>query len=404
MVATCLAGTGRAMAQQSLAVTANLKISGGNFDQSGVQLENQTTGEKHKVEGAAKLRFNLKFNSTYILAFTKPGYITKKVQIDTRVPSNRAAQGFYPIHFNVILMEQYEGVNIVVFNQPVSKWQYNRVMDDFFYDTDYTKSIQSAIKDAEDELAKKKEELARQAEEERKNAEQARKDSLANARAEQKALKDSLAKARKDSLETAREEKELQAKMAEEERARTAAEAAEAKKQEAAMRMEEEERSRAAAAEAEAQKRRQAEALESEAQARNKAEAEAAEAERRKAAEAVAANAERRRQAATMEQSEEERRRQAKLKAVEQQRELLKASMSAGSQERKAEEGYDGGQAPVHFEEIEEKNRRITKATVKHGDKSVVYMKIVYDWGGIYYFRDDRSISESMYKMATERK
>jgi len=38
---------------------------------------------------------------------------------------------------------------------------------------------------------------------------------------------------------------------------------------------------------------------------------------------------------------------------------------------------------------------------VTKGNKTVLYSKVVYAWGGVYFFRDlNTSISENMYKQA----
>src|SRR5690606_36660648 len=86
-------------------------------------------------------------------------FVTKKMSFNTRVPADAAANGFTPFEFAVSLFKQYDGVNTVVFNQPVGVIRYDRTMDDFDYDTDYTKSIQSALdKTMEEVAAKQKEE------------------------------------------------------------------------------------------------------------------------------------------------------------------------------------------------------------------------------------------------------
>ena len=50
------------------------------------------------------------------------------------------------------LFKQYEGINIVVYSQPVAKIKFNPALDDFDYDVDYTKSILSQLQSAEQEL------------------------------------------------------------------------------------------------------------------------------------------------------------------------------------------------------------------------------------------------------------
>jgi hypothetical protein len=53
-------------------------------------------------------------------------------------------------------------------------------------------------------------------------------------------------------------------------------------------------------------------------------------------------------------------------------------------------------------ENINEGNRTITKVTITIGDKVVVYSKYKYNWGGVYYFEDDRSISDEFFKLKTK--
>ena len=95
----------------------------------------------------------LLFNQRYILTFSKPGYVTKKIEFDTHVPQDRLEQGFVPYAIGVRLFPQQDEVNLVVFNQPVGKIEFSDDIDDFDFDVDYTKSIQSQLRKAEEQLA-----------------------------------------------------------------------------------------------------------------------------------------------------------------------------------------------------------------------------------------------------------
>ncbi|MBL0343221.1 MAG: hypothetical protein IPP71_21600 [Bacteroidetes bacterium] len=163
-----------AFAQQKLKTPIKLNIEDGNFEQVSVVVKNNTTGETNTVPGTAKFDLDLKVGCDYILSFSKPGYITKKIALNTNAPADRASQGFYPFNFEVNLFKQYDGVNIVVFNQPVGKISFNRLIDDFDYDTDYTKQIQSALKSAEEEIRKKQVEERAQAAQLKKEEEKKR--------------------------------------------------------------------------------------------------------------------------------------------------------------------------------------------------------------------------------------
>lgn len=94
--------------------------------------------------GASKLRFKLDYNKKYTLIFTKPGYITKTIEINTAAPSKRIADGFDPYKIGVKLFLQ-NAENMVIYNQPVANIKYDQNLDEFNFDTDYSKSILSAI-------------------------------------------------------------------------------------------------------------------------------------------------------------------------------------------------------------------------------------------------------------------
>jgi hypothetical protein len=101
------------------------------------------------------MRLKLEYNEAYLIAFSKPGYITKQIAVDTHVPDERIRDVVDPYKIGVRLYKQYEGVNIVVYNQPVAAIKYLASLDDMGYDTDYTKSILSLLTDTENKLAAK---------------------------------------------------------------------------------------------------------------------------------------------------------------------------------------------------------------------------------------------------------
>ena len=50
-------------------------------------------------------------------------------------------------------------------------------------------------------------------------------------------------------------------------------------------------------------------------------------------------------------------------------------------------------------ETIEEKNRTIYRSIVKFKDVKATYLKVVYSWGGVYYFKGATSTSETIYQL-----
>lgn len=95
--------------------------------------------------GASKMRFKLDFDKKYSLIFTKDGYITKTIEINTAAPSDRIEKGFDAYKIGVKLYKQGEDNNTVVYNQPVARIKYDQNIEEFNFDTDYSKSILAAI-------------------------------------------------------------------------------------------------------------------------------------------------------------------------------------------------------------------------------------------------------------------
>lgn len=126
----------------------------GDFDQSIVYLRRggETVGA---FKGQKNMNMRLEYNSDYQLDFTKPGYITKSIHVNTTVPEERRKYGFDSYKIGVRLFKQYEGVNIVIYNQPVASIKYLPELDEIGYDTDYTRSILSLLTRTEDILEQK---------------------------------------------------------------------------------------------------------------------------------------------------------------------------------------------------------------------------------------------------------
>ena len=136
---------------EKLFLPVELSIENGDYKDCSIRLT-RNGKDAGTISGKKNLRFKLDFNYDYLLAFSKPGYITKKITVNTTVSPEREQQSFEPYMIGVKLFKQYEGINIVVYNQPVAKIRFNPVIDNFDYDVDYTKSILSILEPIEHEL------------------------------------------------------------------------------------------------------------------------------------------------------------------------------------------------------------------------------------------------------------
>lgn len=151
-----LFGAASAFAQgDRFIIEGRLKVDGGSVSDAKIIVERDGRQVK-SIEGESRFEIELDFQSIYIISFVKEGFVTKRLRFDTNVPKDRIEYGFEPFGFQVEIFEQYDDVNMVVFNQPVGKISYSELIDEFDYDTDYTKSIQSQLDQAQEEVAQAK--------------------------------------------------------------------------------------------------------------------------------------------------------------------------------------------------------------------------------------------------------
>jgi len=146
---------------QKLSLMGKLRVDGGS--NNGAQIIVEKDGRRVRtIEGTSRFELDLDFQAIYVISFEKEGFVTKKIRFDTHVADERIEYGFEPFGFTVEIFKQYDDVNMVVFNQPVGKIAYDEMIDEFDYDTDYTKSIQAQLDQAMDDV-----EAAKEAEEDK---------------------------------------------------------------------------------------------------------------------------------------------------------------------------------------------------------------------------------------------
>lgn len=148
MITLCLfTATTGLKAQGYIEVPIKLDIEKGHLD-NGVIIKVKKDGKDAFTQsGSGKLRFKFNYNMVYTLIFTKEGYISKTIEFDTHVPPARLKAGFDPYAIGVKLFPQENESHKVVYNQAVGKIRYDKELDEFGYDTDYSKSILSKMED-----------------------------------------------------------------------------------------------------------------------------------------------------------------------------------------------------------------------------------------------------------------
>ena len=191
---------------QFIIVYGKLKIEKGNLDKTQILVKkNGTIIETYNLPKNGKFEFELDINADYLLTFNKEGYVSKSINVNTKVPEDASSsESFQPFQFQVSLFKQLEGIDYVVFNQPVGKIKYSRGLEDFDYDTDYSKTVRRHIQAVEQKMVEKEKEISRA--EQDNLAQKAKEDheaKLAMVRAENEAIK----KAEEQRIRLSEEEK-----------------------------------------------------------------------------------------------------------------------------------------------------------------------------------------------------
>jgi hypothetical protein len=133
-----------------LEIPVKLEVEKGDLDGIVVKVKKDGT-DAFTQSGASKMRFKLDYDKKYSLIFTKDGYITKTIEINTSAPAERIKKGFEAYKIGVKLYKQSEDNSTVVYNQPVARIKYDQNIDEFNFDTDYSKSILLSIASDKDE-------------------------------------------------------------------------------------------------------------------------------------------------------------------------------------------------------------------------------------------------------------
>ena len=90
------------------------------------------------TDGTGKYSFDLPLNNDYSIMVSKPGMATKKYSVSTRgVPDEKTTSKFSTVEASLTLFEKLDGVDYSLLNQPLNKYNYNPLKDNFEYDKNY---------------------------------------------------------------------------------------------------------------------------------------------------------------------------------------------------------------------------------------------------------------------------
>lgn len=165
-------------AQWTLDIVGTVKKEENNKRLEGATITVKKNGSVYKTftsPANGKFEFSLEPNADYMIEFSKPGHVTKRIFASTKnVPPEDAKYGF-EFSFEMNLFENIEGLDVSILNKPIAKIQFNPSTGYIDYDPEYTKSIQKELEKLKAELERR----LKEQEEERKRKQKAYDDAIA---------------------------------------------------------------------------------------------------------------------------------------------------------------------------------------------------------------------------------
>lgn len=167
---------------KSINVNAQIDLPNGNFansiitisgrvNEEGRELQNVNVSlQKNKItvneistDEIGGFSFTLKSDNQYILVFSKSGYVSKKILVNTEnVPINTSV---VRSGIDVELFKEIDGVDFSILNQPIGEFFYSPNKKNLDYDKEYTNSIREKLDALQNAISNRQ----RQINEEQKN-------------------------------------------------------------------------------------------------------------------------------------------------------------------------------------------------------------------------------------------
>lgn len=139
-----------------LKVKGRFEVKEGELSGSIVTIERNGQSVKSFQPSRGKNDLGLDFGYNYTISFSKPGYVSKSIVFMTTVPDDIKDKGSFQYEFTLEIFKQVDGVNTMVYNQPVAKIYYSRETDNFADDKNYSATIQAQMAKVDAEIEKKK--------------------------------------------------------------------------------------------------------------------------------------------------------------------------------------------------------------------------------------------------------
>ncbi|MDF2448502.1 MAG: hypothetical protein K0R26_1006 [Bacteroidota bacterium] len=110
-------------------------------------LQNGKLMTTFKTNHTGNYNIYLPLGNDYLISISKNDYVQKYFSVSTKgIPQEQAGIKFPAIKADVDLLKYYEGVDYSMFNEPITKFYYNKRKDNFDYDKEHLKAKMQAMK------------------------------------------------------------------------------------------------------------------------------------------------------------------------------------------------------------------------------------------------------------------
>ncbi len=99
-----------------------------------------------------KFKIQLPLDRKYLIKFSKDGYVSKIITINTNLPPDEKAVYIFPL--TVDLFKEIVNLDVSILKEPIAKINYNSFNKQFDYDYNYTAKINQDLKDLYDRYSK----------------------------------------------------------------------------------------------------------------------------------------------------------------------------------------------------------------------------------------------------------
>ena len=167
---------------ESINANAQIDLPNGNFAKSIITISGRVNEEGHELQNANVLllknnipvteittdeiggfSFTLNTDNQYMLVFSKLGYVSKKILVNTEnVPINTSV---LRSGIDVELFREIDGVDFSILNQPIGEFFYSTDKKNIDYDKNYTNAIREQLEALQNAVSNRQ----RQIKEEQKN-------------------------------------------------------------------------------------------------------------------------------------------------------------------------------------------------------------------------------------------